>query len=160
MAARHRASSADAADFQVQSQKELVDTQLASSARLGFFVRWVAWSGLLVSGLGILAMTWMAVRDRATEIGTRRALGATARDVFAQFAVEASMLATLGAMSGVLLGWGGTRLVSVRSGLPFVFDRTAAVLAVGVAIVLNVSFAAWPAALAARLDPVEALKKE
>src|SRR5262249_15024790 len=66
---QHRSSPTRPEDFQVQNQKALADTQLAASDRLGFFVRWVGSSGLFVSGLGVLAMAWVAVRDRTTEIG-------------------------------------------------------------------------------------------
>ena len=157
---RHRMSLTRPGDFQVQNQKELVDTQLASSARLAFFVRWVGWSGLLVSGLGVLAMAWIAVRDRTTEIGTRRALGATRADVFRQFVFEASVLAMLGSVAGLCLGWLGTEAVAARALLPFVFDRGTATLAIGSSLVVNAAFSTWPAYRAARLDPVVALKHE
>lgn len=160
LSARHRISSTRQPDFQVQNQKELVDTQLASSARLAFFVRWVGGSGLLISGLGVLAIAWIGVRDRTTEIGTRRALGATAFAVFFQFGFEAIMLAALGSVAGVALGWSGTEIVAVRSHLPFVFDRAAAALALGAALGLNITCSTWPAYRAARLDPVVALKHE
>lgn len=62
-------------DFQVQNQKSLLETQLVSSGCLGFYVRWIGLSGLVVSELGILAVCWVAVKGRTVEIGTRRALG-------------------------------------------------------------------------------------
>ena len=144
----------------MQNQKELVDTQLASSARLAFFIRWIGASGLLVSGLGVLAIAWITVRDRTTEIGTRRALGATAGDVFFQFAFEASVLAVVGSVSGFWLGCVASQFAATRAHLPFVFERPAALVALGTAMVLNLVFAAWPASRAARLDPIQALKHE
>ena len=157
---RHRTSRTRPADFQVQNQKELVDTQLASSARLAFFVRWVAWTGLMVSGLGVLAMAWIGVRDRTAEIGTRRALGATDVDVFFQFGFEAMVLAMLGSITGLGIGWLGTGAVAARAPLPFVFDGGAATLAIGAALLVNIAFSTWPAYRAARLDPVVALQHE
>jgi len=157
---RHRASATHPDDFQVQSQKELVDTQVASSGRLGFLVSWVGWSGLVVSGLGVLAMAWIAVRDRTTEVGTRRALGATAMNIFVQFAFEAAVLAAVGSAAGLALGWSGTRIVAHQAQVPFVFDALAASLALGSALLLNLTFSTWPAYRAATLDPVEALKHE
>jgi putative ABC transport system permease protein len=157
---RHRATTPEREDFQVQNQKELVDTQLASSARLTFFVQWVGLSGLLVSGLGVLAIAWIAVRDRTTEIGTRRALGATALDVFVQFAFEAFVLAAIGSASGLWLGGVASQVIAARAKLPFVFERTSALLALAAALILNLIFAAWPAVRAARLDPIKALKHE
>ena len=157
---RHRATGSQREDFQVQNQKELVDTQLASSARLTFFVQWVGISGLLVSGLGVLAIAWITVRDRTREIGTRRALGATASDVFVQFVFEAFVLAAIGSSSGLWLGRIASEVIATRANLPFVFDDTSAVVALTTALALNLIFAAWPAARAARLDPIEALKHE
>jgi putative ABC transport system permease protein len=157
---RHRTPAAQRDDFQVQNQKELVDTQLVSSARLAFFIRWIGVSGLFVSGLGVLAIAWITVRDRTTEIGTRRALGATASDVFFQFVFEALVLAIVGSASGFGLGRVASRFAVTRAHLPFVFERPAALVALTTALLLNLVFAAWPARRAARLDPMQALKHE
>ncbi len=157
---RHRISEFRPADFKVGNQVELIETQLAAADRLGFLVRWIGLSGLVVAGLGVLAIAWIAVRDRTTEIGTRRALGATAPDVFFQFSFEAMVLATLGATLGLGLGWVASRLIAHQVALPFVFEAGNAVLALGMALLLNLVFASWPALRAARLDPIRALKHE
>jgi putative ABC transport system permease protein len=157
---RHRISPYRPDDFQVQSQTELIRTQLDSADRLGFLVRWIGLSGLVVSGLGILAIAWIAVRDRTREIGTRRALGARAPHIFFQFAFEAMVLATLGAALGLAVGWAASRLIADQTGLPFVFDGGNAVLALAVACLLNLAFASWPALRAARMDPIQALRHE
>ncbi len=78
-------------DFQVQNQKTLLDTQLAAASRLSFFLRWIGGSALLVSGLGIVAICWTAVKERTREVGTRRALGATRHDIFFQITAETFM---------------------------------------------------------------------
>jgi putative ABC transport system permease protein len=157
---RHRISAFRPDDFRVSNQKDLIDTQLASANRLGFLVRWIGLSGLVVSGLGVLAIAWIAVRDRTTEIGTRRALGATAPDVFFQFAFEAMVLASIGAALGLGVGWIASRVTANQAALPFVFERGNALLALAIALVLNLVFASWPAVRAARLDPIRALKHE
>ena len=160
MRKRHRSSAARPDDFQVQSQRELIETQLAAADRLQFLVSWIGFSAVLVSGLGILAIAWTAVRDRTREIGTRRALGATANDVFFQFAFEACVLAIAGIAVGVGVGWLATRYIANRTDLTFVFDTGNAIFALVVAFVLNLLFAGWPAMRAARLDPIEALRHE
>lgn len=160
MKVRHRSSAFRPDDFQVQTQQELIDTQMASADRLSFLVAWVSLSILAVSGLGILAIAWIAVRDRTTEIGTRRAIGATAPQVFFQFAFEASVLASAGVVLGLLFGAVASRYMADFAGLPLVFDRATAWLAAAVALFLNFGFAAWPALRAARLDPIRALKHE
>jgi putative ABC transport system permease protein len=157
---RHRTPATQRDDFQVQNQKELIDTQLTSSERLAFFIRWIGVSGLVVSGLGVLAIAWIMVSDRTTEIGTRRALGATASDVFFQFVFEASVLAVMGVLGGFWLGRVASQIAASRAHLPFVFDRSAAFIALGTALLLNLVFAAWPASRAAQLDPIRALKHE
>lgn len=157
---RHRASPTRPEDFQVQNQKELVDTQLASSARLAFLVQWIGLSGLVVSGLGVLAIAWIAVRDRTAEIGTRRALGATSTDIFFQFAFEAFISAVAGSIAGLWLGWSISRIAAAKADLPFVFDSIGAAVALGSALVLNLAFACWPALKAARLDPIRAIAHE
>ncbi len=160
MQQRHRSSAARPDDFQVQSQRELIDTRLAAADRLTFLVSWIGFSAIVVAGLGILAIAWIAVRDRTREIGTRRALGATANDVFFQFAFEACVLAIAGIVIGVGVGWLATRFIAERAELAFVFDTGNAVLALVIAFVLNLLFAGWPAMRAARLDPIEALRHE
>jgi putative ABC transport system permease protein len=157
---RHRISAFRPDDFKVGNQQDMIRNQLESANRLDFFVRWVGLSGLLVSGLGVLAIAWIAVRDRTTEIGTRRALGATAPDVFFQFAFEAMVLASIGAALGLAVGWVASRMTAHQAALPFVFERGNALLALAMALLLNLVFASWPALRAARLDPIRALKHE
>lgn len=157
---RHRISKFRPDDFQVQSQRELIQTQLASAERLEFFVNWIGFSALMVAGLGILAIAWIAVRDRTTEIGTRRAIGATASDIFFQFAVEAAILAIVGVVIGLIAGWYASRITAEATDLVFVFDRTNAAVALSVALLLNLLFASWPAIRAARMDPIDALRHE
>ncbi|MEZ5563724.1 MAG: ABC transporter permease [Gammaproteobacteria bacterium] len=157
---RHRISAFRPDDFAVGSQQELIETQLAAASRLGFLVRWIGFSGLVVSGLGVLAIAWIAVRNRTREIGTRRALGARRRDIFFQFAFEASMLAMVGAALGLGVGWLASRVAASQARLPFVFDLDNALLALGMALLLNFVFASWPAIRAARMDPIQALRHE
>jgi putative ABC transport system permease protein len=156
----HPATPSLPADFQVQNQKTLIDTQLAASGRLTFLVRSAGFSGLAVSGLGILAICWIGVRERTVEIGTRRALGATAGIIFFQILFEAIVLALAGCALGLALGWYASAAIAARAGLPFVFDAPTAALALASAIGMNLIFAVLPARSAARLDPIRALKYE
>jgi putative ABC transport system permease protein len=147
-------------DFQVQNQKSLLETQLASSGSLGFYVRSIGLSGLAVSGLGTLAICWIAVKGRTVEIGTRRALGAFASDVFVQILLEASLISSAGCALGLAIGWRGSQWIAQRTGLPFVFDWPNARLTLAVATAMNLCFALLPAARAARVSPLRALKYE
>lgn len=155
---RHRTGAFKPDDFSVLNQQELGNTRLAAAKRLGFFVRWIGLSALLVAGVGVLAIAWITVRERTREIGTRRALGATATDIFFQFAFEAMVLAIAGALCGLGAGWAVSKLVAARTAVPFVFDGGNAALALTAAILINLAFVSWPARRAARLDPIVALR--
>lgn len=157
---RHGISAYRPDDFQVQSQRELIDTQRATAERLDFLVSWIGLSALVMAGLGILAIAWIGVRDRTKEIGTRRALGATGQDIFFQFAFEAAVLTTIGVIAGLLLGWWTSRATATLAQLSYVFDGTNALIATLIAFFLNFAFACWPAMRAARLDPIRALQHE
>jgi putative ABC transport system permease protein len=156
----HRMQLDQRQDFQVQNQKTLFDTQMAASERLGFFLRWVGASALLVSGLGIAAITWVAVRERTREIGTRRALGATSADIFLQIQFENGVLALSGGLLGVGLAWPVSHLLSSRVGLPFVFEAKNAFLVFEIAATLNLVFSLLSSRKAASVAPIEALRYE
>lgn len=147
-------------DYQIQNQKSLLDTQMAAAKRLGFFLRWIAASALAVSGLGIVAITWIAVKERTHEIGTRRALGATAADIFFQVVSETATLAMTGALLGIAISWPTSRLIADAVGLPFVFERESAVIAFTAAATLNLAFSVFPSRKAASVSPIEALRYE
>jgi putative ABC transport system permease protein len=157
---RHHAPGNLPEDFQIQNQKVLIDTEISSSNRLTFLVKWVGLSGLVVSGLGILAICWIAVGERVVEIGIRRALGATKSDIFFQFLFEAAVISVLGCVAGLLAGWRGTQSIAQRADLPFFFDWTSAALVGEFAISMNLVFALIPSRRAALLDPIRALKSE
>jgi putative ABC transport system permease protein len=157
---RHRTPGNLPEDFQIQNQKTLIDTEITSSNRLTFLVRWVGLSGLVVSGLGILAICWIAVGERVVEIGIRRALGATKSDIFFQFLFEALAISVLGCSAGLMAGWRGTESIAQRAELQFFFDWINAKLVVGFAVSMNLVFALIPSRRAALLDPIRALKSE
>lgn len=147
-------------DFQIQNQKSLIDTQMAAAQRLGFFLRWIGASALAVSGLGIVAITWIAVKERTREIGTRRALGATAADIFLQMIGETLALALAGGFLGMAFSWPASRWISDSVQLPFVFDRNSALLAFLASATLNLVFSVLPSRKAAAISPLEALRFE
>ena len=110
--------------------------------------------------MGIVAITWIAVKERTREIGTRRALGATAADIFIQVICETGTLALTGGALGIALSWPASRFISDSVGLPFVFDRQSAALAFIAAATLNLTFSMAPSRRAASISPIEALRYE
>jgi putative ABC transport system permease protein len=127
-----------------------------------FFIAMIALSSvaLLVGGIGVMAIMMVSVTDRTKEIGLRKALGATRREILWQFLVEAATLTLVGGLLGILLGLStGELLKSVlrlQSGVPL----WSAGLACAVSIAIGLVFGLYPANRAARMDPVEALRHE
>jgi putative ABC transport system permease protein len=115
---------------------------------------------LMVGGIGVMAIMMVSVTDRTREIGVRKALGATRREILWQFLVEAATLTLVGGIIGVLFGLaaghGLKSLLRLESGVPVWSAVIATVVSVGIGLV----FGLLPANRAARLDPVEALRYE
>ncbi|HEX4601982.1 MAG TPA: ABC transporter permease [Gemmatimonadales bacterium] len=115
---------------------------------------------LLVGGIGVMAIMMVSVTDRTREIGVRKALGATRREILWQFLVEAATLTLLGGVLGIVLGLGFGQLLRVVMSLELNVPVWSAVVACTVSIIIGLVFGIAPAARAAKLDPVEALRYE
>jgi putative ABC transport system permease protein len=116
--------------------------------------------GLMVGGVGVIAIMMISVTERTREIGVRKALGATRFTILWQFLVEAATLTTLGALVGLALGAGGAGLVRAFTPLPASIPLTSVVLSLLAAALTGVVFGMLPATRASKLDPVEALRHE
>ncbi len=160
LARTHRPVGNDPVDYQILNQRTLVDDQISASRRLGRYVVSVGASALIVAGLGILAICWISVSERAGEIGLRRALGATRRDIFAQFVLEAAILSLIGGAVGALCSVSGIAVFFPSQGD---LARASVLLAGYVwagALALNLVFASLPAWRAAELDPIRCLRSD
>jgi putative ABC transport system permease protein len=120
----------------------------------------VAGISLVVGGIVIMNTMLVSVTERTREIGVRKALGARRRDVLLQFLVEAVTLSLVGGAVGVALGVGLALLIGAVSPLPSAVSGPAILLGVAMSALVGVFFGVYPAARAARLDPVEALRYE
>ena len=127
-----------------------------------FFVIMIALSavGLMVGGVGVVAIMMISVTERTREIGVRKALGATRKTILWQFLVEAATLTCVGASIGLALGSTVAFLVNKFTPVPASTPPMAIVAALGVSAVTGIVFGMLPAARASRLDPVEALRYE
>jgi putative ABC transport system permease protein len=113
---------------------------------------------LLVGAIGIANIMVISVLERRSEIGLRRALGATRRHISIQFVTESAMLAAIGGVSGLLLGAGATEVYALTKHEPFVVPLYALIAAPAAGFVIGVMAGVYPAGKAARLSPTEALR--
>ena len=120
----------------------------------------IASISLLVGGIGILAVMLIAIRERTNEIGLRRAVGATRKDITVQFVLEAVMLSLGGGVLGVLLGAAGALVVRLATSWATSISLTSILLALGFSLLVGLFFGVYPARRASRLDPTEALRSE
>lgn len=155
-----RTKDREAEDFSVISaQKEMgqVDTMLGgiSAAVVG-----IAAISLLVGGIGIMNIMLVSVTERTREIGTRKALGATTRDIMIQFLTEAAVLSACGGLIGVSLAVGLVSLIGLLFDLPVVIKPAVILVAVGFSALVGVFFGLYPAKKAAARDPIIALRYE
>lgn len=146
--------------FAIITQDKLLDTY--NSIFGMFFLVMIALSavGLIVGGVGVVAIMMISVTERTREIGVRKALGATKATILWQFLVEAATLTGIGGAIGLFVGWLGA--LGIRSFTPIEasIPPMAVVVALGASAVTGILFGMLPASRAARLDPVEALRYE
>ncbi len=116
--------------------------------------------GLMVGGIGVIAIMMISVTERTREIGVRKALGAMRREIMWQFLVEAATLTLVGGFIGMLFGWGIAFLLHNFTPVPAYVPLGSIFVALLMAGFTGLLFGIYPASKAARLDPVEALRYE
>jgi putative ABC transport system permease protein len=151
---------ADKNNFDLITQDQILDT-FNKITGVFFLVMIVLSSvGLMVGGIGVMAIMMVSVTNRTREIGVRKAVGATQREILLQFLVEAATLTGIGGIVGIIVGLALGRLVTmfmnIDAGVPVLLTAIAVTVSVGIGIV----FGMIPARRAARLDPIEALRYE
>ena len=147
-------------NFDVITSDKLLDTWNKITGV--FFLVMIALSGvgLMVGGVGVVAIMMISVTERTREIGVRKALGATKRVILWQFLVEAATLTMVGGATGMVMGGLIAAAVAATTPLPAAVPLWSIVTALVAAAGTGILFGIYPAARAARLDPVEALRYE
>jgi putative ABC transport system permease protein len=150
----------DQNDFALVRQEEFLDSFNRITGV--FFMVMLALSsvGLMVGGVGVIAIMMIAVTERTREIGIRKAIGATKREILWQFLFEAVTVTCIGAIIGMVIGAGGAYLVAALTPIPASVPFGAVIAALAMAAIAGVLFGMWPAWKAANMDPVEALRYE
>ncbi len=156
----HRLRPGQENDFSVETTDALLEFWRSLTRILFAVVPAVVAIGIVVGGIVIMNIMLMAVAERTHEIGVRKAVGATARDIRRQFLAEAVALATLGGILGVAFGWGFARLIAAVSPLPARVTPWSVGVAIALGAGVGIIFGVVPAARAARLDPVAAMHAE
>ena len=161
----------ESGDVMVSSMKSAIDAMNSFMGSFSLIMGAVAGISLLVGGIGIMNMMLTNVTERIREIGIRRALGASRRDITAQFLAESSALCITGGILGVVIGYllawaltlfaansGILNELGANGGIAPSFSITTVLLAFAVSVGIGVIFGFYPARRAAKLDPVECLR--
>jgi putative ABC transport system permease protein len=151
---------ADKNNFDLITQDQILDT-FNKITGVFFLVMIVLSSvGLLVGGIGVMAIMMVSVTSRTREIGIRKALGATRREILFQFLVEAATLTGFGGILGILIGLTFGRLATIAMKIDAAVPLGLTIVAVMVSVSIGVIFGMLPAQRAAKLDPIDALRYE
>jgi putative ABC transport system permease protein len=157
---RHRLGPTQEDDFGIRTQQEIASAATQMTGVLTMLLGAIASVSLLVGGIGIMNIMLVSVTERTREIGVRRALGARRGDIRLQFLIEASLISGLGGAVGIGIGMLIARLVSRVGGWPTLVEPQIVAVAFLFAGLIGVGFGLYPAAKAARLNPIEALRYE
>ncbi len=160
MRTAHRLKPGEESDYSVETADALIDFWKRLTSVLFSVIPAIVGIGVVVGGIVIMNIMLMSVGERTREIGVRKALGARSRDIRRQFLVEAVVLASIGGILGVTTGWGLAQVVSLASPLPAKVTAWSVLLALSLGAGVGVLFGVYPAARAARLDPIAALRQE
>jgi len=151
-------------DFSLTSQEEVIDAFSGIIGTFTLFLGAVAAISLVVGGIGVMNIMLVSVTERTREIGIRKAIGATRRDILLQFLMESGLLSLVGGAIGVMFGWGLSKLFSRfefnEQTIETLVSPDIVLLALTVSVGIGLFFGIYPATRASKLDPIEALRHQ
>jgi len=147
-------------DFQIRSQADFLNTLGETTQIFTFLLSGIAAVSLLVGGIGIMNIMLVSVTERTREIGVRKALGATPRNILLQFLIEAVVLCLLGGIGGIVFGWAGAVALAQFGNFNTSVAPSSVLLAFFFSGFVGILFGVWPARRAANLDPIQSLRYE
>jgi putative ABC transport system permease protein len=156
----HKIRPGEDADFNISNSRDLLETFNEANATFTLLLAGIAAVSLLVGGIGIMNIMLVSVTERTREIGIRKAMGATRRNVLSQFLVEALALCALGGLLGVLAGYSGALFMTRLWGWQTVVRPETVLIALGVSVAIGLFFGIWPAHRASKMDPIASLRYE
>ncbi len=143
----------------VMSQKQLLDTMSSITSTMTYLLGGIAAISLIVGGIGVMNVMLVSVSERTKEIGIRKALGGSRKDILIQFLIEALVLSSLGGIAGVLFGLGLGWLVTAL-GMSMSFSLPIVIVAFSFSLAVGIVFGIFPAYKASKLKPIDALRFE
>jgi putative ABC transport system permease protein len=156
----HHLRQEQANDFSIRNQADFLSVLSETTATFTALLAGIAAVSLLVGGIGIMNIMLVSVTERTREIGIRKALGATRRNILTQFMIEAVALCLAGGVAGIVMGLSSATLLQRSFGWDTAVDLRSVAIAFAFAAGVGVVFGVWPARRAAVLDPIDALRYE
>lgn len=157
---RHNIPSPDLDDFMLRTQMDIMQTAQSITGVFSLLLGATASISLLVGGIGIMNIMLVSVTERTREIGIRKAIGAKYWQILYQFVIEATLMSLVGGILGIALGVLGSQFVSQFATWKTIVTPTSIVLSFCVSLAIGLFFGIYPARIAAKLDPIVALRSE
>ena len=157
---QHHLNKEEENSFQIRNMADIKNALETTTKTMSLLLGSIAAISLLVGGIGIMNIMLVSVTERTREIGLRKAIGATNKDIMIQFLIEAILMSFIGGIVGILLGGGISVLITLFAGWAVKVSWFSIILATTFSLIVGVAFGLWPAQKAAKLDPIEALRYE